>query len=109
MAEPAAGCCCGLRHEFEPQSDLDAETFMGASGLLVALTSDRTWAAALVTAAAAVPAFATGSIRSGCCWPGILGFRWRYLTKIGRQDRRTGINAIQKQNGRQACAGERDR
>jgi len=32
---------------------------MGASGLILALTSDRTWAAALVTAVAAVLAFAT--------------------------------------------------
>jgi chromate transporter len=32
---------------------------MGASGLILALTSDRTWVAALVTAAAAVLAFAT--------------------------------------------------
>ena len=32
---------------------------MGASGLVLALTSDRTWVAALVTAAAAVLAYAT--------------------------------------------------
>jgi chromate transporter len=32
---------------------------MAASGLVLALTSDRTWAAALVTAAAAVLAAAT--------------------------------------------------
>jgi chromate transporter len=32
---------------------------MGASGLILALTSDRTWVAALVTAASAVLAFAT--------------------------------------------------
>jgi chromate transporter len=32
---------------------------MGASGLILALTSDRTWTAALVTAVAAVLAFAT--------------------------------------------------
>jgi chromate transporter len=32
---------------------------MGASGLIVALASDRTWTAALVTAVAAVLAFAT--------------------------------------------------
>ncbi len=32
---------------------------MGASGLILALTSDRSWAAGLVTAAAAVLAFAT--------------------------------------------------
>jgi chromate transporter len=32
---------------------------MGASGLILALTSDRTWAAALVTAAVAALAFAT--------------------------------------------------
>lgn len=33
---------------------------MGASALILALTSDRTWVAVLVTAAAAVLAFATG-------------------------------------------------
>jgi len=43
---------------------------MGASGLILALTADRTWAGALVTAVAAALAFATRSIRSGCCWPG---------------------------------------
>ena len=32
---------------------------MGASGLILALTSDRTWAAALITATSAVLAFAT--------------------------------------------------
>jgi chromate transporter len=32
---------------------------MGASGLILALTSDRTWIGALVTAASAVLAFAT--------------------------------------------------
>jgi len=32
---------------------------MGASGLVLALTSDRSWAAALVTAVSAVLAFAT--------------------------------------------------
>jgi chromate transporter len=32
---------------------------MGASGLILALTSDRTWTAGLVTATAAVLAFAT--------------------------------------------------
>ena len=48
---------------------------MGASGLVLALTSDRTWAAALVTAAAAVVAFAT---RLNPLWlllaGGLLGF-----------------------------------
>jgi chromate transporter len=42
---------------------------MGASALVLALTSDRTWMAALVTAGAAGLAFATRSTRSGCCWP----------------------------------------
>jgi chromate transporter len=32
---------------------------MGASGLILALTSDRTWAAALITATSAVLAFVT--------------------------------------------------
>ena len=32
---------------------------MGASGLILALTSDRTWTAGLMTAVAAVAAFAT--------------------------------------------------
>jgi chromate transporter len=32
---------------------------MGASGLILALTADRTWAGALVTAVAAALAFAT--------------------------------------------------
>ena len=48
---------------------------MAASGLVLALTSDRTWAAALVTAGAAVLAFAT---RLNPLWlllaGGILGF-----------------------------------
>jgi chromate transporter len=48
---------------------------MGASGLVLALTSDRTWAAALVTAAVAVVAFAT---RLNPLWlllaGGVLGF-----------------------------------
>jgi chromate transporter len=48
---------------------------MGASGLILALTSDRTWVAALVTAASAVVAFAT---RLNPLWlllaGGVLGF-----------------------------------
>jgi chromate transporter len=48
---------------------------MGASGLVLALTSDRTWTAALVTAVAAVLAFAT---RLNPLWMllagGLLGF-----------------------------------
>ena len=48
---------------------------MGASGLVLALTSDRTWTAGLVTAAAAVVAFAT---RLNPLWllvaGGLLGF-----------------------------------
>jgi chromate transporter len=48
---------------------------MGASGLVLALTSDRTWTAALVTAAVAVVAFAT---RLNPLWllvaGGLLGF-----------------------------------
>jgi chromate transporter len=48
---------------------------MGASGLVLALTSDRTWAAGVVTAAVAVVAFAT---RLNPLWllvaGGILGF-----------------------------------
>ena len=48
---------------------------MGASGLILALTSDRSWAAALVTAAAAGLAFAT---RLNPLWlllaGGVLGF-----------------------------------
>jgi chromate transporter len=48
---------------------------MGASGLVLALTSDRTWAAAVVTAAVAVLAFAT---RLNPLWlllaGGLLGF-----------------------------------
>ena len=48
---------------------------MGASGLILALTSDRTWAAALVTAAVAALAFAT---RINPLWlllaGGLLGF-----------------------------------
>jgi chromate transporter len=48
---------------------------MGASGLILTLTSDRTWAAGLVTAIAAVLAFAT---RINPLWlllaGGILGF-----------------------------------
>jgi chromate transporter len=48
---------------------------MAASGLILALTSDRTWVAALVTAASAVLAFAT---RLNPLWlllaGGILGF-----------------------------------
>jgi chromate transporter len=48
---------------------------MGASGLVLALTSDRTWTAALITAAAAAVAFAT---RLNPLWlllaGGLLGF-----------------------------------
>jgi chromate transporter len=48
---------------------------MGASGLILALTSDRSWLAALVTAAAAVLGFAT---RLNPVWlllaGGVLGF-----------------------------------
>ena len=48
---------------------------MGASALVLALTSDRTWAAGIVTAAAAALAFAT---RLNPLWlllaGGILGF-----------------------------------
>ena len=48
---------------------------MGASGLILALTSDRTWTAALVTAAAAAVASAT---RLNPLWlllaGGLLGF-----------------------------------
>lgn len=78
---------------------------MGASGLILAVTSNRTWAAALITVARRYWPLRPGSIRSGYCWPGVFGFRWRCLMKIGRQVRRTGIWAIQKQNGRQARVG----
>ena len=48
---------------------------MGASGLILALTSDRTWVAGLITATAAVLAFAT---RLNPVWlllaGGVLGF-----------------------------------
>ncbi|MFH1344869.1 MAG: tripartite tricarboxylate transporter TctB family protein [Pseudomonadota bacterium] len=40
--------------------------------------------------------------------PGPFGFRWRCLMKIGRQVRRTGIWAIQKQNGRETHTGEQE-
>ncbi len=78
---------------------------MGASGLILARTSDRSWIAALITAAAAALAFAT---RLNPLWMLAgrrrLGFRWRYLTKIDRQDR--GLHqAPAKQNGREALLG----
>jgi chromate transporter len=48
---------------------------MGASGLILALTSDRSWVAGLITVAAAVLAFAT---RLNPLWMlvagGVLGF-----------------------------------
>ena len=52
-----------------------------------------------------------GSIRSGCCWPGGFGFCWRYLTKIGRQDRSDGHQAITRtvMGGQASCTGERVR
>ena len=81
---------------------------MGASGLILALTSDRTWAAALVTAASAVLAFAT---RLNPLWMllagGLFGFCWRYLTKIARQDRGGSINAIQTEWARSLAGEER--
>jgi chromate transporter len=59
---------------------------MGTSGLILALASDRNWTSALVTALSAVLAVAT---RLNPLWMllagGLFGFRWRYLTKIGRQ------------------------
>jgi hypothetical protein len=55
---------------------------IGASGLILALTSDRTW-----------QANATGRR--------LLGFCWRYLAKIGRQDRR-------ERRQRRASWNERD-
>ena len=82
---------------------------MGASGLILALTSDRTWAAGLVTAAAAVLAFAT---RLNPLWlllaGGVFGFCWRYLTKIARQDLRDSAK-LSKQNGRRSLCGRDDR
>jgi len=48
---------------------------MGASGLVLALTSDRTWTAGLVTAAVAVLAFATRLNPLWLLWPAVvLGF-----------------------------------
>ena len=82
---------------------------MSASGLILALTSDRTWVAALVTIGAAV---------AGNCHPPqsaldaagrrLLGFRWRYLMKIGRQvspDRHQ--DASKHRMGEKPCVGER--
>ena len=40
---------------------------------------------------------------------GVFGFRWRYLTKIGRQDRRTGIRPSKNRMGDKPVRGERDR
>ena len=74
---------------------------MGASGLILALTSDRTWIAA--------PGH-RGRRGAGLCdaaqsalaaaGRGLFGFCWRYLTKIARQDRRERRQRASSQNGR---------
>jgi hypothetical protein len=51
---------------------------MGASGLILALTADRTWAGGVGLCHAAQSALAVAG-------RGLLGFCWRYLTKIARQ------------------------
>src|SRR5260221_3435586 len=63
---------------------------MGASGLILALTSDRTWLAALVAVVSAVLAFST---RLNTVWMllggGCLGFAVGVLGKtVGRSSRR---------------------
>ncbi|SRR5258707_11898536 len=82
---------------------------MGASGLILALTSDRTWLAALVAAVSAVLAFATRLnpfwmlLAGGCL--GLAGVVWR--KSVGRSSERH--NALQTEWGNKPCAGERDR
>ena len=83
---------------------------MGASGLILALTSDRTWTGALVTAVSAVLAFAT---RLNPLWlllaGGVFGFCWRYLTKIARQGLGGQHQSYPNRMGKKPCDGERDR
>ena len=81
---------------------------MAASGLILALTSDRNWVAALMTVAAAVLAFAT---RLNPLWMllagGVFGFCWRYLTKIASKASGTA-QKLSNQNGRASpVRGER--
>ena len=83
---------------------------MGASGLILALTADRTWAGALITAVAAALAFATRLnplwllLAGGCL--GFAGVIWRKSlgNALGK------ASAISEQRmGAKPCAGERDR
>ena len=79
---------------------------MGASGLILALTSDRSWVAGLITVSAAALAFAT---RLNPLWMllagGVFGFCWRYRMKMARQESRTGINAIQTERATSPARG----
>ena len=83
---------------------------MGASGLILALTSDRTWVGrpgyrrrrgAGLCHAAQSALDAAGR--------GVFGFCWRYLTKIARQGLAGTASTLSKQNGPKACCGERHR
>ena len=59
---------------------------MGASGLILALTSDRKLDRGPDYGRRGGAGLChPRSIRSGCCWPGAFGFCWHYLMKIGRQ------------------------
>ena len=80
---------------------------MGASALILALTSDRTWIAAPGDG---------GRRGAGLCHPaqsaldaagrGLFGFCWRYLTKIDRQDRRERRQrAPARMSGTARCRG----
>ena len=83
---------------------------MGASGLILALTSDRTWAGALVTAVASGAGLCHAAQSAlAVAGRGLFGFCWRYLTKIARQGSRDSINAYPNRMGEKPCAGERDR
>ena len=89
---------------------------MGASGLILALTSDRSWVAALITVAAAVLGFCH-TAKSGLDVAGRrgFGFCWRYLRKIARQDLGTSKQTLSNQKrhpirtGGKPCRGERYR
>ena len=78
---------------------------MGASGLILALTSDRTWVGG--------PDYRCRR-GAGLCHPaqsaldvagrGVLGFCWRYLTKIARQCRR-GQRPLSNRTAEKPCTG----
>jgi hypothetical protein len=78
---------------------------IAASGLILALTSDR-WLALLRPQRPCWPS-RRGSIGSGCCWPACLGFCWRCLRKIATQFPGQAYR-ISKQTGEKPAFGGRE-